>query len=112
VPVDVKTKLRAVVEDLGSQAKVAELLGVSRSRVSRWLRTGEEPDEGNRRALQGIEVVLARLYDAWPDRDVAMAWLYGLNPDLENRRPITVLRRGRVGDVLEALDSHLAGGYG
>ena len=112
MPVDVKTKLRAVVEDLGSQAKVAELLGVSRSRVSRWLRTDEEPDDDNRRTLQGLEVVLARLYDEWPNHEVAMAWLYGLNPHLANRRPISVLRQGRIGDVLAALDAGAAGSYG
>jgi transcriptional regulator with XRE-family HTH domain len=106
----VKTKLRAVVEDLGSQSQVAELLGVSRSRVSRWLRTEEEPDDENRRTLHGLEVVLARLYDEYP-KDVAIPWLYGLNPHLRDLRPISVLREGRIGDVLGALDAGVAGSY-
>lgn len=111
MPVDVKTKLRAVIEDLGSQARVADLLGVSRSRVSRWLRTGEEPDHDNRRALHSLEVVLARLYDEWPSRAVAMEWLFGLNAHLGWRRPISALREGRIGEVLGALDADVAGGY-
>jgi transcriptional regulator with XRE-family HTH domain len=110
VPVDVKTRLRAVVEDLGSQARVAELLGVSRSRVSRWLRTGEEPDDENRRTLEGLELVMARLYEEYPS-EVAIAWLHGFNPHLRDRKPISVLREGRLGDVLGALDADAAGGY-
>lgn len=110
MPVDVKDKLRAVVRDLGSQTRVAELLGVSRSRVSRWLRTGEEPDQENRRKLQGVEFVLARLFEEFP-REVALDWLLGFNAQLGDRQPMYLLKRGRITEVLGALDADAAGGY-
>jgi len=109
MPVAVRDKLQAVTRDLGSQARVARLLGVSPSRVSRWLRT-EEPDAGNRRKLEGVEFVLSRLLGLYP-RDTAIKWLHGINPDLRDRRPIDVLAEGRITDVLQAIDADEAGSY-
>ena len=109
MPVDVKEKLRAVTHDLGSQARVARALGVSPSRVSRWL-NGEQPDPENRRKLEGLEFVLARLSMMYTPR-VAWDWLHGMNPFLHDNRPIDVLSRGRVTDVLEAIDADEAGSY-
>ena len=109
MPVPVREKLRAVTEDLGSQARVARLLGVSRSRVSRWLRT-EEPDAANRRKLQGVEFVLGRLLDVY-GRDSALKWLEGINAHLGNRRPIDFLDAGRIQEVLGALEAEETGSY-
>jgi transcriptional regulator with XRE-family HTH domain len=109
MPVDVKAKLRAVTDDLGSQARVARLLGVSPSRVSRWM-NGERPDPDNRRKLEGLEFVLARLLMLY-ERDTAIKWLNGLNPHLGNRRPIDLLAEGRVTDLVRAVDAEEAGSY-
>jgi transcriptional regulator with XRE-family HTH domain len=109
MPVAVREKLRAVTKDLGSQARVARLLGVSPSRVSRWLRT-EDPDPPNRRKLEGAEFVLTRLLSLY-QRDAAIDWLLGLNPILGGRRPIDVLSAGRITDVLAAIDADEAGSY-
>jgi uncharacterized protein (DUF2384 family) len=109
MPVTVREKLRAVTEDLGSQARVARLLGVSPSRVSRWLKT-EEPDEANRRKLQGVEFVLARLLDVF-DRETALKWLQGVNAHLGNRRPIDLLAAGRTTDVMAAIEADESGSY-
>jgi transcriptional regulator with XRE-family HTH domain len=109
VPVAVREKLRAVTRDLGSQARVARLLGVSPSRVSRWLRT-EEPDPENRRKLEGVEFVLARLLSLYM-REAAIDWLQANNPFLRNRRPIDLLAAGRITEVLGAIDADEAGSY-
>jgi transcriptional regulator with XRE-family HTH domain len=109
MPVAVRDKLRAVTEDLGSQARVARLLGVSRSRVSRWLRT-EEPDAVNRRKLLGVEFLLGRLLDLY-GRDTALKWLQGLNAHIGNRRPIDLLAAGRITEVIAALEAEEAGAY-
>jgi uncharacterized protein (DUF2384 family) len=109
MPVTVREKLRAVTEDLGSQARVARLLGVSPSRVSRWLKT-EEPDEANRRKLRGVEFVLARLLDDF-DRETALKWLQGVNAHLGNRRPIDLLAAGRATDVVAAIEAEESGSY-
>jgi hypothetical protein len=109
MPVAVREKLRAVTRDLGSQARVARLLGVSPSRVSRWLRT-EEPDPENRRKLEGVEFVLARLLSLYR-REAAIDWLQAVNPFLRNQRPIELLAEGRITDVLQAIDADEAGTY-
>jgi transcriptional regulator with XRE-family HTH domain len=104
MPVAVRDKLRAVTNDLGSQARVARLLGVSPSRVSRWLRTDEQPDAENRRKLEGVEFVLGRLLEVF-ERDTALAWLQGFNAHVGNRRPIDLLGAGRIAEVLAAIEA-------
>ena len=110
MPVDTREKLRAVIRDLGSQARVARLLGVSPSRVSRWLKSGEQPDPENRRKLEGLEFVLARLLMLY-ERDTAIKWLNGFNPHLGDRRPVDMLAEGRVTDLVRAVDAEEAGSY-
>lgn len=110
MPVPVREKLRAVAQDLGSQARVARALGVSPSRVSRWLRTDEEPDAENRRKLEGLEFVLARLLQLYYP-DTAITWLHALNPFLHGWRPIDLIARGRITEVLEAIDADESLGY-
>src|SRR5919197_1949199 len=102
MPVAVREKVRAVSRDLGGQARLARVLGVSPSRVSRWLRT-EEPDAQNRRKLEAVEFVLGRLLDLY-HRDVALDWLLGFNAHLGNRQPLYLLANGRVTEVLEAIE--------
>jgi transcriptional regulator with XRE-family HTH domain len=109
MPVPVRQKLRAITADLGSQARVARALGVSPSRVSRWLRT-EEPDPDNRRKVEGLEFVLARLL-SFMHPETAVKWLHGLSPDLNDFRPIDYLAAGRVREVLESVDTHEAGSF-
>ncbi len=109
MPVATRDKLQAVTRDLGSQARVARLLGVSPSRVSRWLRT-EEPDPANRRKLAGVEFMLGRLLDVY-NRDTAVKWLHGVNAHLGNRRPIDLLARGRLIEVLQAIEADDSDSY-
>lgn len=106
MPVPTRTKLRALTEDLGSQARVARALGVSPSRVSRWLKT-EEPDPENRRKLEGLEFVLSYLL-SFLQPETAVAWLHGHNGFLNNFRPIDMLARGRIVEVIEAARAHRA----
>jgi uncharacterized protein (DUF2384 family) len=109
MPVAVREKVRAVSRDLGGQARLARVLGVSPSRVSRWLRT-EEPDAENRRKVEAVEFVLGRLLDLY-QRDTAVKWLQGFNAHLGNRRPIDLLAHGRVAEVLGAIEADDTGAY-
>lgn len=109
MPVAARQKLQAVTRDLGSQARVARLLGVSPSRVSRWLKA-EQPDAENRRKLEGVEFVLSRLLDLY-ERDVAIDWLLGLNAQLGTRRPMDLLAAGRTAEVLLAIQADEAESY-
>jgi transcriptional regulator with XRE-family HTH domain len=109
MPVPVRKKLEAVARDLGGQARAARALGVSPSRVSRWLRN-EQPDPANRRKLEGLEFVLSRLLDLY-ERDTAINWPYGFNAHLGDRRPIDLLAAGRVSEVLAAIERSDTGAY-
>jgi hypothetical protein len=109
MPVPVREKLRAVARDLGSQARVARALGVSPSRVSRWLRT-EDPDPANRRKVEGLEFILARAL-TFMAPETAIKWLQGSEPFLGFRAPIEYLAEGRVREVLAALDGFQAGSF-
>ena len=109
MPVLVRTRLEALVGDLGSQAEVARLLDIDRSRVTRWLR-GEEPDVANRRKLAGVEFVMDRLEERYGPQS-ARKWLQGLNPHLRDRRPVDLLAAGRVAEVLEAIEAEEGGAY-
>ena len=109
MPVPVREKLRAVTKDLGSQARVARALGVSPSRVSRWLKT-EEPDPQNQRKVEGLEFVLAYLL-SFLHPETAVSWLNGHNRFLNDFRPIDYLARGRIVDVIQAARAERAGSF-
>jgi transcriptional regulator with XRE-family HTH domain len=109
VPVPVREKLRAIKEDLGSQARVARALGVSPSRVSRWLKA-EDPDPENRRKVEALEFVLAHLL-SFLHPDTAVSWLNGHNGFLNDFRPIDYLARGRIDEVIKAARAHRAGSF-
>ena len=110
MPVPIRTRVSALVEDVGSRAKVAELLEVDRSRVTRWLDAGQEPDEANRRAIDAIEFALERLTSRY-QLETALKWLAGSNPHLRGSRPIELLRDGRVAEVITAIEADETGSY-
>ncbi len=106
MPISTATKVEALEEDFGSGAKLASLLGVSRSRVTRW-RQGEGVDWANAERLDLLELAwsaLVRLYDP----EVALSWLEGLNPHLGDRRPIDLVRAGRTEEILRAIRAERA----
>lgn len=109
MPIEVRDKVRAVSRDVGGQAKLARLIGVSPSRVSRWLHD-EEPDSANRMKVEAVEFVLCRLRQTmYPE--TALKWLEGFNAHLGNRRPVDLLAQGRVAEVLLAIQAHETGAY-
>ena len=101
VPIATAAKVDALRVDFKSGAALADLLGVSRSRVTRWLK-GAGIDPLNAEKVDLLELVwsnLLRLYE----RDAALAWLFGLNPVLGDRRPIDLIREGRTEELMRAI---------
>jgi hypothetical protein len=97
-----RVKLRRLVEALGGQSEVARLLRVDRSRVSRWL-AAEEPDALNQARLEALEFAFARLLQRFPPA-TARKWLGGVNAHLGNRRPLDLLARNRIAEVIAAIE--------
>lgn len=95
---------------LGSDRAVAEILGVSASQVSRW-RRGQVPDPENADRLAGLAVVCEMLA-RWLSPDVIEGWILGPNAHLQDRSPAHMIGRGRVADVMGAIEAEKAGVYG
>src|SRR5215207_11190821 len=98
MPVAVAKKVEALRVDFRSAARLADMLGVSRSQVTRWLR-GAGIDPANAERVDLLEMVWANLLRLY-DKEAALAWLFGLNPALGDRRPIDMIRAGRTEELM------------
>jgi transcriptional regulator with XRE-family HTH domain len=106
MPVGSAKKIEALKADFRSAAQLADLLGVSRSQITRWLR-GAGMDPLNAEKVDLLELVwsnLLRLYE----REAALAWIFGLNPLLGDRRPIDLIRLGRTEELMRAIRAERA----
>lgn len=106
MPVATARKVEALRHDFRSGARLADLLGVSRSQITRWLR-GAGIDPLNAEKIDLLELVwgnLLRLYE----RDAALAWLFGVNPLIGDRRPIDLIRAGRAEELMRAIRAERA----
>ena len=109
MPVATAVKIKALRRDFKSQAAVADLLGVSRSQITRWLQ-GAGMDALNAERIDLLELVwsnLLRLYEP----EAARAWLMGVNPNLGDRRPIDLIRAGRIEELMRAIRAERADAF-
>jgi uncharacterized protein (DUF2384 family) len=101
MPVAVVKKVEALRVDFRSAARLADMLGVSRSQVTRWLR-GAGIDPLNAEKVDLLELVWSNLLRIY-ERDAALSWLFGINPLLGDRRPIDLIRAGRAEELMRAI---------
>ncbi len=90
-------------------ADLARSLGVHRSAVVRWKR-GEAPAARNWEQLVGLDTVVSLLEGFLEDGSIAK-WLRGINAHLGDRRPIDVIRQGRLSEVVAAIEAEKAGAF-
>ncbi|MEX0892790.1 MAG: hypothetical protein WEB88_11525 [Gemmatimonadota bacterium] len=105
----VAERLDALTRVLGSDSAVAEALDVSRAQPRRW-REGQVPDPENRDRIIGLDAVIALLSGYLAESSIPK-WLHGVNAHLDDRRPISVLREGRVADVIAAIEAQKSGAF-
>ena len=101
MPVATAVNIVAPRRDFKSGSALADLLGVSRSRITRWLQ-GAGIDPANAERVDLLELVwsiLLRIYEP----EAAREWLLGLNPNLGDRRPIDLVRAGRAEELMRAI---------
>ena len=101
MPVAFAQKIEALRADFRSAAQLADLLGVSRSQVTRWLQ-GAGIDPLNAEKVDLLELVWSNVLRMY-ERDAALAWLFGVNPLLGDRRPIDLIRLGRAEELMRAI---------
>jgi transcriptional regulator with XRE-family HTH domain len=109
MPVASAKKIEALRADFRSAAQLADMLGVSRSQITRWLR-GAGMDPINAEKVDLLELVwsnLLRLYD----KQAALAWIFGINPQLGDRRPIDLIRQGRTEELMRAIRAERADSF-
>jgi transcriptional regulator with XRE-family HTH domain len=109
MPVQTAAKVEALKVDFGSQRRLAEILGVSPAQVSRWLR-GQGIDPLNAEKVDLLELVMANLLRLY-EPEAARAWLVGFNPHLRDRRPIDLVRKGKLEELMSAIRAERAGSY-
>lgn len=101
MPVAGAERIRTLAVAVGSGARLADLLGVSRAQVTRWLR-GAEIDSPNTERVERLECVWSNVQRVY-ERDAAIAWVFGVNPLLGDRRPVDLIRHGRTEDLMRVV---------
>jgi len=109
MPVATAAKIEALRDDLRSGSAVAELLGVSRSRVTRWLQ-GAGIDPLNAEKVDLLELVWANLRRVY-EPEAARSWLFGVNPLLGDRRPVDLVRAGKTEELMRAIRAERADSF-
>lgn len=109
MPVATAAKVQALRRDFKTGAAVAALLGVSRSRITRWLK-GAGIDPLNAEKIDLLELVWANLLRLY-EPAAARSWLFGLNPHLGDRRPIDLVRAGRAEELMRAIRAERADSF-
>jgi hypothetical protein len=99
-----------LIDYYGGVTKLATVLDVAKSQPSRWKSGVEVPSLATAKKILDLEAVLRRALLLW-EPQVARIWLESSNAYLDHARPIDVLMTRGPSEVIEALDSALAGGY-
>lgn len=94
---------------LGSRAALAEWAGMHRSQITRAARGQTIGGEEGWR-LVGLAAVVTALLGVY-DPEAVPDWLAGVNPHLNDRRPLDVLAEGDVAAVMAAVQAAHTGVY-
>jgi uncharacterized protein (DUF2384 family) len=105
---DVRPLLARMVAVYGHNS-VARLLDVDAAMLTRWKRGVKISTAMSRRILD-VHAVLASALQVFAPQ-VAMQWLVGHEPFLNDARPIDVLAVRGAAPLIEALDAVAAGNY-
>ncbi len=92
-----------------SDAAIAEYAGVDRSRITRF-KQGDSLEPHTDALLDSVGVTVSQLR-GFLDDAVIPEWLRGSNAHLAFRAPLDVLKRGRLSEVIAAIESEKAGAY-
>ncbi len=92
-----------------SDAEMAEVLGVNRSQIARWQK-GTPPSPEKAGQLLHLDFVMV-LLEGFLEPESIPKWLNGFNANLDDRRPIDVLRTGRLSEVVRAIEAEKSGAY-
>ena len=69
-----------------------------------------QPDPENEEQIAALRLIALRLSRLYQPK-TAMKWLLGVNAFLGNRRPTDLIRRGRIAEVLAAIEQTATNSY-
>ena len=84
---------------------VAKMLGTTPETVSRWKRGRAYPRPKKESLLVDLEYVVERLSEFYSDPKTARAWLYSRHRYFGGVRPADLIQKGRIDEVLEAIQA-------
>ena len=99
-----------LIQALGTQRRVADLLEVSQSQLDKWSKGEEAPSPERARELIDLDHVVARVASSLGS-EMTISWLNGSNAFLEGARPIDVLRARGSSEVVNAIDAEMSGAF-
>lgn len=104
-----RARYASVRPAFASDAEMAAALGADRSRAARW-KAGAAMDAPRWASLQALDTVVG-LLRGWLEPTTIPKWLRGVNAHLGNRRPLDVLRDGRLSEVVAAIEAEQSGAF-
>lgn len=102
-------ELDLLVAFFGNRNKVANILGVSRSRITKWYKT-ESPDTANNDKLSGLSYLLNLLLGHYQP-ETALKWFYANNLFLNYSKPVDLIKENRLNEIIGAARQDIAGSY-
>jgi uncharacterized protein (DUF2384 family) len=99
-----KETIEAALEDFGlSRVELASALGVDRRTLLRYRNRVNVPSRQVRAKMEKIREIQHLLSELFDGRDAQLEWLCSPVPLLRGGRPIDLLRRGDMDEVLSVL---------
>lgn len=90
---------------------IASALDVTRRMLLRYRKEKNTPSPKVRERLEALRQISFLLEEIFIDREEALEWLYTPVPLLQGRRPIDLMRRGKLDDVLAVLAGQYSGSF-
>jgi putative toxin-antitoxin system antitoxin component (TIGR02293 family) len=90
---------------------IASALDVTRRMLLRYRKEKNTPSPKVRDRLEALRQISHLLDEVFTDREDALQWLYTPVPLLQGRRPIDLMRKGKLDEVLSVLAGHHSGAF-
>ena len=92
-------------------ADLAAALQVDRRTIQRYRNEDTVPTRKVRERLARLREISILLEEVFQTSEGAITWLYTPVPLLEGRRPIDLMRRGKLDEVITALETYQSGAF-
>lgn len=91
--------------------EVAAVLEVNQRTVYRYKNKRNVPRQHVRERIEKLRELQYLLHEVFDDEDAANSWIYSPVSLLKERRPIDLIRRGELDDIIAVLAGMYSGSY-